>query len=241
MLKNPSTVLVTKIYTTFGPLIRFYNKPPERPSIYLAPSGSYPSYTSTGGTAPSFLSDRVRFNPGAVAETSASCQFVDFGTQTFPMSSSGFSFACRFQFTGSPGFFERIFCINYENVNPAMSFKRNTTDPILLYGYYNPSQQYLADFGSYAQNTPYTIIGIYDPNVGTYGTIYFYKNGTLTSSYTATAKLADFTASNVFVGSGRTFPSDGALNADIFFLGMYNRVLTASEIAWINANNSLGV
>jgi len=206
------------------------------PDIYLAPTGSYPSYTSPGGTAPSFLSDRVRFNPGAVSETSSSCQFVDFGAQTFPMTTSGFSFACKFQFTGSPGFFERIFCINQENVNPSMLFKRNTTSDILLYGYYNPSQQVLANFGSYAQNTTYTIIGIYDPNVGTYGTMYFYKNGVLGTTFTPTAKLANFTSSNVFVGSGRTYSGDGALNADIFYLAMYKRVLSASEITAITAS-----
>ena len=211
-------------------------KTTNSPDIYLAPTGTYPSFNSTGGTAPTFLSDRVSFNPGAVAETSSSCQFVDFGAQTFPMTTSGFSFACKFQFTGSPGFFERIFCINFENINPAMSFKRNTTSDILLYGYFNPSNQYLADFGSYAQNTTYTIIGIYNPNVGTYGTLYYYKNGVLAVTFTPTAKLADFTSSNVFVGSGRTYSGDGALNADIFYLAMYKRVLSASEIAAITAN-----
>lgn len=215
-----------------------YIGPPSNvPDIYLGPTGSYPSYNSTGGTAPTFLSDRVRFNPGSVSETSSSCQFVDFGAQTFPMTTSGFSFVCKFQFTGSPGFFERIFCINLENVNPTMSFKRNTTSNILLYGYYNPTQQYLADFGSYAQNTTYTIIGIYNPNIGTYGTLYFYKNGTLTASFTATAKLANFTSTNVFVGSGRTYSADGALNADIFYLSMYKRVLSASEISFLSVNN----
>ena len=207
------------------------------PFVYLAPTGSYPSFNSTGGTAPTFLSDRVRFNPGSVSETSSACQFIDFGAQTFLTTSKGFSSAVKFQFTGTPGSFERIFCINPENSNPTMSFKRNTNTNILLYGYYNPSQSYGADFGSYAQNTTYTVICIYDPTVGTYGTLYIYKNGTLDTTYTVTsAKLADFTSTNMYIGSGRTYSGDGALNADIFYAAFYNRVLSASEIASVSAS-----
>jgi hypothetical protein len=221
--------LATQYYQT-GMTIKTNNSP----DIYLAPTGSYPTFNSTGGTAPTFLSDRVRFNPGAVLSTSPSCQYVDFGPQIFPMTTSGFSFAVRFQFTGTAGAWERIFSINPGGTNPVFEFFRNSNTNILIMGYFNPSQNEVAHYGSYAQNTTYTVIGVYDPNAGTFGTLYYYFNGTLGATYATTAKLANFTSTNTYIGTSK----DGAaaLNADIFYAAMYKRVLSASEITAITAS-----
>ena len=204
------------------------------PDLYLGPAGSYPSYNSTGGTAPTFLSDRVRFNPGAVSETSASCQYIDFGAQTWPMATTGFSIAIKFQFTGTPGFFEHFLSINI--ASPYFELCRNTNTDILIMGYYNPAQNELADFGAYAQNTTYTVIAIYDPTVGAKGTLYEYKNGSLNASLTVTnAALASFTSTNTYIGTSKN-AGNGALNADIFYAAFYKRVLTSGEIASITAS-----
>ena len=150
------------------------------------------------------------------------------------MTSKGFSFAIKFQFTGTPGSFEHLLSINPASTTPYFELMRNVTTDILIMGYYNPNQNELADFGSYAQDTTYTVISIYDPTVGAKGTLYQYKNGTLNASFTVTnAALADFTSTNTYIGTAKDGSS--ALNADIFFAAFYKRVLTASEIASISS------
>lgn len=200
-----------------------------------------PAYNSTGGTAPTFQQSSgngyVQFAPGAgVLSSSASCRLMNFGSQTFNIGTKGFSATCQFSFTGTVGAWERIF--DFGNGAPSDNIILNrysTTTNLQLNYYLGAHTSYMISTFSFAQNTVYKIAMVYNPSVGTNGTFYLYVNGTLSQSAAPTfqstvGKATDRTLANCYVGKSLN-GVDNATNANIYSLRVYNRVLTAAEIA----------
>lgn len=204
--------------------------------IQLSFNSTFPSYTSTGGSAPTFdLTSQndnwVKFNPGAVNSSSTSAQFLNFGAQTFNLGTAGFSFTCQFQFTGSPNTYERLLQLGNGNDNKnSIIISRLGTNLCFFCVDSNVNVLNFITSSTFSQSTTYKIAFVYNPNVGATGTAYFYLNGSFVSSATPTSKLPDMSVTNSWVGRSMN-STDGALNANIYSLKAYNRVLSASEVA----------
>lgn len=246
-LTFPSSVMSTSNYTLMH--IARYNGANQKRiltagsisetdlKIKLTYLNTSPAYNSTGGAAPTWdataADNFIKFNPGAVLSNSTSCQFLNFGTQTFNLGTKGISIICRFRFTGTAGSWERLFDFGNGQSSDNISVSRNGNANTLVFFYYNGATQSMVytPSNTFAQNTIYTIAFIYNPSVGTNGTVYFYINGSfIESSTVATAKCTDRTLSLTYVGKSN-FSADNALNADIFSLKVYDRVLSGSEIS----------
>lgn len=203
-----------------------------------------PSYNSTGASAPTFQYNSgngyVQFAPGSgVDSSSPSAQFMNFGTQTFNIGTKGFTATCQFSFSSTVGAWERIldFGNGAPNDNIIINRYSNTTNLQLNY-YIGTTSCYMISTYSFAQNTVYKIAAVYNPSVGTYGTFYLYVNGVLQQSAEpifqgTVSKATDRTLTNCYVGKSAVDGTWSALafNGNIYSLRVYNRVLTAAEIA----------
>jgi hypothetical protein len=207
--------------------------------ICLSFNSTFPSYTSTGGSAPTFdftsqTNNWIKFNPGAVNSNSAACQYMNFGPQTFNLGTVGFSFTCQFQFIGSPNAWERLLHLgNSDNLGSLIISRAAATGAGIIFQYMDTSGNNIIAFqpsSTISQNTIYNVAFVYNPNVGATGTVYFYLNGSFVSSASPSSKLPNMSVANSWVGRS-LYGTDGALNAYIFSLKAYNRVLSAAEVA----------
>lgn len=211
------------------------------PIISITPQFVSPVYNSTGGTMPTFCNDRIVFSPGNVVSNSTYAQWFDFGSQTFNMGTRGFSATLTFRFTGaSLNAWERIFDFGNGTPSDNIVLCRNSTTNTIQWCYTNgTSVYYVVSNSTFAQNTIYNVAVIYDPNATATGTLYIYINGSVNASAVAGAKATDRTLASTYVGRSKWTPAaDYPLNGDIYQLNIYNRVISAAEIAAANTTPS---
>jgi hypothetical protein len=197
--------------------------------IYVAPVGTYPTYTPTSGAQfPVFNTSNVSFYSSGGTSGGTVGQYLAFGSQTFNMS-SGFSAVCQFAWTNGIGVWERILDFGIGTNNNNILLTRTGTSTNLLFSYrIGGTEYYVTAFGSIpAQNTLYTVVAIYDPSKPL---LSLYVNGTLTSSIPAVVALDTRTLTQTYVGRSN-WGSDAYSNVNINYLSIYNRVLTPDEIA----------
>jgi hypothetical protein len=196
--------------------------------IYVAPTGTYPSYTPTSGAQfPVFNTSNVSFFSSGGTSGGTAGQYRAFGSQTFNMS-SGFSAVCQFAWTNGIGVWERIFDFGIGTANNNILLTRTGTSTKLLFSYSIGATQYAvtATGAISAQNTLYTVVAIYDPSKPL---LSLYVNGTLTTSIPAVVARDTRTLTQTYVGRSN-WSSDAYSNVNINYLSIYNRVLTPDEI-----------
>jgi hypothetical protein len=196
--------------------------------IYVAPTGTYPSYTPTSGAQfPVFNTSNVSFYSSGGTSGGTVGQYLAFGSQTFNMA-RGFSAVCQFAWTNGIGVWERIFDFGIGTNNNNILLTRTGTSTNLLFSYRIGSTEYsVTAVGSIpAQNTLYTVVAIYDPSKPL---LSLYVNGTLTSSIPAVVGLDTRTLTQTYVGRSN-WGSDAYSNVNVNYLSVYNRVLTSDEI-----------
>lgn len=209
------------------------------PYISVTTKTPFPKWNSTGGANPTFNTDRVTFSPGAVTSSSASCQFMNFGSRLFNIGTVGFSATCTFRFINTLSSSERIFDFASSAGSDNIICYRTGTNATLtfLINTSSATSGFVTSVGTFSQNTTYNIALIYNPAVGANGTLYFYVNGVLDASSAATSTVMDRTVSAAYVGKS-WWGTDGALNADIYSLNIHNRVISAAEIAAANISST---
>jgi hypothetical protein len=198
--------------------------------IYVAPVGTYPTYTPTSGAQfPVFNTSNVSFYSSGGTSGGTAGQYLNFGSQTFNMS-MGFSAVCQFAFTNGIGFWERIFDFSNGADSDNILFSRNYTSTILTFEIYNNNVSLgkLSTPAVLNQNQVYTAIVVYNPYIGQYGTAYIYFQGA-TYSLTYTAAPRSLNRTLTYVGRS-AFSGDAYSNVNINYLSVYNRVLTSDEI-----------
>jgi hypothetical protein len=196
--------------------------------IYVAPVGTYPSYTPTSGAQfPVFNTSNVSFYSSGGTSGGTVGQYLAFGSQTFNMS-RGFSAVCQFAWTNGIGVWERIFDFGNGASNNNILLTRTGTSTNLLFSYRIGSTEYsVTAVGSIpAQNTLYTVVAIYDPSKPL---LSLYVNGTLTSSIPAVVAHDTRTLTQTYIGRSN-WGSDAYSNVNVNYLSVYNRILTADEI-----------
>jgi hypothetical protein len=196
--------------------------------IYVAPTGTYPSYTPTSGAQfPVFNTSNVSFYSSGGTSVGTVGQYLAFGSQTFNMS-RGFSAVCQFAWTNGIGVWERILDFGNGAGNNNILLTRVNNGTNLYFGYLIGSTDYsVTAVGSIpAQNTLYTVVAIYDPSKPL---LSLYVNGTLTSSIPAVVARDTRTLTQTYVGRSN-WGSDAYSNVNVNYLSVYNRVLTSDEI-----------
>lgn len=196
---------------------------PSNPLIYLTPTQTFPSYTTT--SAPTFGATFITF-PGTN-------QFLDFGSQTFPMATSGFSAKIKLEWTAFQNW-SRVFDFNSGDngvQDMFLAFPGTQSNP-LRYQYKVGSEQ-VTDYGSnFALNTIYNISVVYNPTVGSVGATTIWVNGVNVRSNTSMgAKATDRTNTRTYIG--RSSYPDAYLAAKVYFLAIYNRALSDAEASQI--------
>jgi hypothetical protein len=198
--------------------------------IYVAPTGTYPSYTPTSGAQfPVFNTSNVSFYSSGGTSNGNLGKYLAFGSQTFNMS-RGFSAVCQFAFTNGIGTWERIFDFGNGAGSDNILFSRNGTSTVLTFEIYNNnvSLGVLNTPAVLNQNQVYTAIVVYNPSIGQYGTAYIYFQGaTYSRTYTAAPRSLNRTLT--YVGRSN-WGSDAYSNVNVNYLSVYNRVLTSDEI-----------
>jgi streptogramin lyase len=201
-------------------------------TIYLAASGSYPAYNSTGGVSPTFdtVNNRVYFTD-ATTSGSGTCPFVNFGSQTFNLGTRGFTVVVDFQFVGTAQAWERIIDFNSGTGGVQdMFLSRVGTSTNLRFQYKEAgSERQIDPSYSFAQATRYTVAVTYNPFVGSTGLLAFYVNGDLQATTTPTAIGTDKVYTNTWVGRS-SYNADSALSAYIYSLNVYNYPVPLNQI-----------
>jgi Concanavalin A-like lectin/glucanases superfamily len=199
--------------------------------IYVAPTGTYPTYTPTSGSQfPVFNTSNVSFYSSGGLSSGSVGQYLNFGSQTFDMT-KGFSAVCQFSWTNGAGSWERIFDLsNGPNANNIILARNGTSQSNMTFEIYNGNIS-LGKLGTgiaFNQNQVYNIVAVYNPFIGTYGTSYVYFNGqTVSLSYSAFPPSG--ARSLCYVGRS-AYSGDAYSNVNINYLSVYNRVLTPDEI-----------
>jgi hypothetical protein len=216
---NPGLTKTTNGQGFFFTVLPTVDLTGPQPKIFLGPLLSYPTAT---GTPPTNDGTKLSFS-------SASSQYLDFGSQTFDMT-KGFSATCRFAFTGTASNFERIFDFWSTYAQDSILFYRNGTNPYIGFEFYvggasrgglNCTTQTLA------QGVVYSVYIVYNPSIGAYGTMFMYINGS-TYQLALNGPALSGTRSKCWVAKSE---SGGITsNIDIYSLNVYNRVLTPNEL-----------
>jgi hypothetical protein len=196
---------------------------PANPFIYLTATCNFPSYTTP--SAPTFGPTFITF-PGAN-------QYLDFGSQTFPMGTSGFSAKLKIEWTAFQNW-ARVFDFNSGdngNLDTFLTFPGTQINPLRFM--YRVGGEQITDYNSnFSLNTIYNISIVYNPTIGSVGATTMWINGVNVRSNTSMgAKATDRTNTRTFIG--RSSYADAYLAARIYFLAIYNRPLTDAEAAEI--------
>jgi hypothetical protein len=201
----------------------------------------FPTPNSTGGIGPMQdpESKLIRFNPGDVLSGSEQCQFYDFGALDFDLSSSGFSAVISFRFTGAGYNSERLIDFGNGSNDNNIIISRYASERDIEFSIRN-GQEHHAVYSDLIieQDTDVQVICIYNPAIGTNGEMQMYINGNLQSWLDPLASLTSRTLSKTHVGKSH-WNGDGALNADIYHISVYNRVLSPFELGVTNENGLL--
>ena len=197
---------------------------PSNPFIYLTPTQTFPSYTTS--SAPTFGANFITF-PG-------SSQFLDFGSQALTIGTTGFSAKIKIQWTAFNNW-ARVFDFNSGTngvTDMFMAFPGTSSNP-LRFQYKESGAEQQTDYASnFALNTIYNITVTYNPAVGSVGATTIWVNGVNVRSNTSMS----FKATNktqTFTYIGKSSYADGYLGAYIYRMGFYQRCLTDAEAAFL--------
>lgn len=201
--------------------------------------GVYPpsGFNSTNGTPPSLdvVNRWFVFNPGNVASNNAACQFYDFGTRRFPCGTLGFTCVVEFMLTAVGGW-ERVFDfgsgMNVDNILIARDSTSNTLRADVRNGGTILNATALILTSALALNTWYRVALVYDPTVGSAGTLYGYMNDVLVATQALSARMTDRVLTRTFIGRSN-WDVDIAFNGSIRQFHWWNRVLTLREITTV--------
>ena len=220
----------TKLSSKYS--IQFINR--YDPILVVSPYFSYPSFNSSGGTAPLVLPEAgyVAFAPGNVGTAASGSQFYNFGAMNFNVGTVGFSCSCTFMFRGPAGVNERIFDFGSGTPNNNIALARWSTQNSIYLTICNGSTHlfYSQTNTQFEFNQIYNVCMVYNPTIGVNGTLYQYINGVLDSIYTPSSKPIDRICNTCYVGRS-WWTSDGAFNGNIYSLHVWNRVLSPTEIS----------
>lgn len=180
------------------------------------------SYT---GTAPTFGTNFVTF-------TSASSQFINWGTRTFNLGTNGFSAKLKIAWTGYNNW-ARVFDFNggANGVTDMFLTIPGTGSSPLRFMYKENGAEQITDYNvAIALNTVYNISVVYNPTVGSTGRVQIWINGSVVVTNTGmTYKGTDKSYTYTYVG--KSSYADAYLGAQIYFLNVYDRALTDAEAA----------
>ncbi len=185
-----------------------------------------PVGTSTfTGTAPAFGTSFVTF-------TSASAQFINWGSRTFNLGTSGFSAKLKIAWTGYNNW-ARVFDFSSGDTGNQDMFLTipGTGSSPLRFMYKESGSEQITDYNvAIALNTVYNISVVYNPTIGSTGRVQIWINGSVVVTNTGMAlKGTDKNYSRTYVG--KSSYADAYLGAQIYFLNVYNRPLTDTEAA----------
>ena len=213
------------------------------PDIQVTPKNTSPVSTTGGG---------VVFKPGQYVTfpgtglTSATGPYINFGTQTIALGTSGVSIKVTFMFTANntSGLeatdFQRLldFSTGPNGVNQLILTKVGGTNNLrFTYRIGTGSNQSVVTSGfPFETGVVYTVVAIYDPNVGSTGQMSIYAASgnrvgvtpIATSTPSIKASLT-YTYTSTYIGRS-SYTTDQSLIAQIYSLGVYKRVLGLSEI-----------
>lgn len=205
------------------------------PIIAVSPYFSYPPFNSSGGTAPTLNSEAgyVAFAPGAgVLSSSGSSQFYNFGSVGLTPSTTGISVSFTFMWRGPAQGWERILELNNSSNNQLMAICRYAASENMTLEVVNPGIGIggtITTSGAFPNNTIFHVCFIYNPNVGSFGTLYVYVNGVIDTVQALTAQWNNFISTNTMIGKSN-FGNNISTNMNIYSLHVWNRVLEPAEI-----------
>ena len=205
------------------------------PSLIIEINGNQTSITPVNPTQPQPLSDGFRFASGTISSSNSACQHFEFPQRNLTLDNTGFTATIVFQFIGSGwNSWERLFDFGVHSWRTKLVFARH-------YGDATVALQTGVDIGEswdtyrfmqnqVLQNTIYRLAIVYNPNIGSAGEVQFWSNGSFVESQTQQNRPMNITNERIFVGKSN-WPDDGCLNAIIYSLRLYNRVLPQWEMA----------
>lgn len=177
------------------------------------------------GTAPSFGTSYVTF-------TSASSQYINWGTRTFNLGTNGFSAKMKIAWTGYNNW-ARVFDFNsgVNGVQDMFLTIPGTQNSPLRFQYKENGAEQITDYNAVISlNTVYNISVVYNPTIGSTGRVQIWINGSVVVTNTSmTYKGTNKSYTNTYVG--RSSYADAYLGAQIYFLNVYDRALTDAEAA----------
>ena len=196
------------------------------PQVFLAPSGTYPSFTTT--SAPVFSSSNVAFTGAGFS----SGNFINFGQTTITMA-LGYSIVFQFAWTGSyQSAYERIFDFGVAggNSNAIIVYRNGTGSTINFGNFTGTSAQTITSTSTFPQNTVSgTVVCIYDP--ASTGSLKMYVNGSLQATLNGITIIPNGSFPSSLIAKSNATGSDPFSNVSIYSMKFYNRVLSAAEIA----------
>lgn len=193
-------------------------------TFHLAPT----STSSYSGNPP-------LFGPTYVTFTSASSQYMDWGTRTFNLGTIGFSAKMKISWTGYNNW-SRVFDFNSGSSGNQDMFLTlpGTQNSPLRFMYKEGGAEQITDYnGVISLNTDYNITVVYNPSIGSTGRVQIWINGAVVVTNTGMAlKGTDKSYTYTYVGKS-SYSGDAYLGANIYFLDIYNRPLSDAEAAAI--------
>lgn len=201
---------------------------------------------SSNGTTPTLdvVNRWFVFSPSnAIASNSTACQYYDFGSVYFPCASQGFTVSVEFMYTllttGSG--WDRIFDFGSGAGVDNLLLSREGTSTNLRFDVRNGGtvvNPLMNVTTALAINTWYKVVIVYNPVVGSTGTLYAYLNDNLVTSQVLTAQLTNRTMTRNFIARSN-FDGDNAFNGIIRTFNWWNRVLTPAEFGTASASAML--
>ena len=196
------------------------------PQVFLAPSGTYPSFTTT--SAPVFNSSNVAFTGAGFSAGN----FINFGQTTITMG-LGYSIVFQFAWTGSfQSAYERIFDFGVAggNSNAIIIFRNGTASTLNFGNFTGSSAQTVTSTSTFPQNTVSgTVVCIYDP--ASTGSLKMYVNGSLQATLNGITIIPNGSFPSSLIAKTNATGLDAFANVSIYSMKFYNRVLSAAEIA----------
>jgi len=218
------------------------------PDISVTPKNTAPVSTSGGG---------VVFKPGqyVIFPGTSLASSINFGSQTVSVGSSGVSIKVTFMFMSNNTSSIAVdnqrlvdFNTGASGVNNLILTKVAGTNN-LMFAYRNGSgtQQSVTTSGfAFETGVVYTVVAIYNPNIGATGQLTIYAASgnrvgitPLATSTPSVKATSSFTYTNTYIGRS-SYTADQPLIAQIYSLGVYKRVLGLSEtiapnVSFVNA------
>ncbi len=219
--------------TATGPLalgaFRGKSNAPQLPPnevLTIRPVGTS-SYTSS--TPPTFGTDFVTF-------THPQQSFINWGTHTFNLGTIGFSAKMKIVWTDYNSWAVFLISIvgNFGIQDMFLTIPGTLQGP-LRFQYRENGAEQITDYNTTIQlHTIYNISIVYNPNIGGTGRTEIWVNCSMVvRNENMQYKAIDKSFTNTYVGKSSFVGDDMFLGAKIYFLNVYNRVLTNAEAAAI--------